>query len=70
MLAADNIKVLSLSKIHCNCNNTTDAATQWTNRHPHNVFTRNLETKITSSVNWLPLYDHFPTVGLPLQNPG
>ena len=25
-----------------------------------NVFTRNLETKITSSVNWLPLYDHFP----------
>ena len=25
-----------------------------------NVFTRNLVTKITSSVNWLPLYDHFP----------
>ena len=35
-----------------------------------NVFTRNLETKITYSVNWLPLYDHFPTVSLPLQNPG
>ena len=28
-----------------------------------NVFTRNLATKITSSINWLPLYDHFPTVG-------
>ena len=23
-----------------------------------NVFTLNLETKITSSVNWIPLYDH------------
>ena len=32
-----------------------------------NVFTRNLETKITPSVNWLPLYGPFPTVGLPLQ---
>ena len=27
-----------------------------------NVFTRNWDTKITSSVNLLPLYDHFPTV--------
>ena len=35
-----------------------------------NVFTRNLETNITFSVNWLPLYDHFQTVGLPLQSPG
>ena len=35
-----------------------------------NVFTRNLETKIASSVNWIRLYDHFPTVGLPPQNPG
>ena len=35
-----------------------------------NVFTQNLKTNITSSINWLPLYDHFPTVGLPLQNPG
>ena len=35
-----------------------------------NVFPRHLATKISSSVNWLPLYDHFPTVGLPLQNPG
>ena len=35
-----------------------------------NAFRWNLATKITSSVNWLPLYDHFPPVSLPLQNPG
>ena len=35
-----------------------------------NVYTWNLETKITSSANWLPFYDDFPTVSLPLENPG
>ena len=35
-----------------------------------NVFTRDLQTKITSSVYSLFLYDHSTTVGLPLQKPG
>ena len=29
-----------------------------------NVISRNLETKTTSYVNSLTIYDHFPTVGL------
>ena len=33
------------------------------------VFTRYLKTESTASINLLVLYNHSPTVGLPLQKP-